>query len=96
MLARIIHGSLYCERQLHVISGRTRSSFLDILSSMPASLLATFAPIWRTFDALATSDHEYSGLLREEAERPRTPLVAFFSILLSFHKRLLLKTARRS
>ena len=28
------------------------------LSSMPVSLLATVAPVWRTFDALATTEHE--------------------------------------
>jgi len=35
-----------CERQLHVISGRTRTSILDIVSTMPASLGTTGGLIW--------------------------------------------------
>jgi hypothetical protein len=48
----------YCKRQVHVISGRTRASLLDIVWTMPASFSATCAPIWRTLGAFATRSGE--------------------------------------
>ena len=44
-LARIIHASLYSDRQLHAISNRTRASRLNIPAGMPASLMAAYGSI---------------------------------------------------